>query len=417
MGAAVATFVLRPRGGLIEPASVDLAAYFSAADIERAEAFRGPQRALALAGTVLSVATLAVVALRPPRTLRRALEVSARRPLAGGAVVGAGLSLLLVVVGLPLDAIGHQRAAAVGLSTQGLGAWLLDVAKATGIGAVLAGVGGVLAVALVRRFPRSWWAPGAAGVVAIGVLLLGVGPVVLDPVFNRFTPLPSGELRTEVLELAKRSGVRVGEVYRVDASRRTTGANAYVGGLGPTKRVVLYDNLLEGFPPDQIRSVVAHELSHQRHRDLGRGLLWLVVVAPGAMLLVQRLTEAFQSRASRRGSPERLGPLSRPRRARSSRSAGPELLPALGLSLALVSFGVGAASNVLSRQVEARADAFALELTREPAAFIGLERGLSLRNVSDPDPPRPWQLIFGTHPPTVERIGYGVAFERLEERR
>ena len=413
LGAAVATFLLRPRGGLIEPASVDLAGYFSAAEIQRAEAFRGPQRVIALAGTVVSATTLALLALRPPRTVRRALEASARRPLVGGAAVGAGLSLVLVLVNLPLDAIGHQRSVEVGLSTQGFGAWLLDVGKAAGIGAVLTGGGGVLAVALVRRFPRSWWAPGAAGVLAIGVVLLGVGPVVLDPVFNRFTPLPPGELRTEVLDLAGRSGVRVGEVYRVDASRRTTGANAYVGGLGPTKRVVLYDNLLEGFPPAQVRSVVAHELSHQRHRDLGRGLLWLVIVAPAAMLLVQRLTEAFRGSggAFRGGGVERLGPLSRSAPRRSRRAATPELLPALGLALALVSFGVGAASNVLSRQVEARADAFALELTRDPAAFVGLERGLALRNVSDPDPPWPYQMLFGTHPPTVVRIGYGVAFE------
>ncbi len=207
VGAAVATFLLRPRGGLVEPAAVDLAAYFSTAQIERAESFRGPQRVLAVAGTVIGAATLALLALRPPRSLRRAIEASARRPLVGGFGVGAGLSLVLVVVSLPLDAIGYRRSVAVGLSTQAFGAWLLDVLKAAGIGAVLTGAGGVLAVALVRRFPRSWWAPGAAGVVAIGVVLLGVGPIVLDTVFNLFTPLPPGTLRSEVLEVAVRSGV------------------------------------------------------------------------------------------------------------------------------------------------------------------------------------------------------------------
>ena len=107
-------------------------------------------------------------------------------------------------------------------------------------------------------------------------------PVVIDPVFNKFDELPQGELRSEVLELAERAGVDVGEVYRVDASRRTTGANAYVAGLGHTKRVVLYDNLIEDFTPDEVRSVVAHELAHVKHDDVPRGLLWLALVAPPA---------------------------------------------------------------------------------------------------------------------------------------
>ncbi|HEX2161997.1 MAG TPA: M48 family metalloprotease, partial [Thermoleophilaceae bacterium] len=84
------------------------------------------------------------------------------------------------------------------------------------------------------------------------------------------------------------------------------------------------------------------------------------------------------------------------------------------LAVALVSFGFGAASNVLSRQVEARADAFALELTDEPGAFVALERSLARRNLGDPDPPRLLHGLFGTHPTTLERIGYGVAFGRSD---
>ena len=82
------------------------------------------------------------------------------------------------------------------------------------------------------------------------------------------------------------------------------------------------------------------------------------------------------------------------------------------LAFALVSFGFGVAGNVLSRQVEARADAFALDLTGDPASFVELERSLAIRNVSDPDPPGWLQALFGTHPTTIERIGYGVTFER-----
>ncbi len=387
--AAVATLLLRPRGGLIDAAAVDPTAYFSAAELERARDFRGPQRIIGFAGLGLSAATLAVLALRPPRPARAALERASARPLLGAAAVGAGLSLVLVVIGLPLAAVAHERAADFGLSTQTWPAWLADTGKAAGIGALLAGAGALLAVAVIRRFPRHWWAPASLGVVVIAAAYTTLAPVTVDRLFNRFEPLPRGELRSEVLELARRSGVEVGEVYRVDASRRTTGANAYVGGLGATKRVVLYDNLIDDFPPPEVRSVVAHELAHVENRDLSRGLLWLAIVAPAATLLVQRLGEALS-----RGRPP----------------GTPATLPALALSLGIVSFAVGAAGNVLSRQVEARADAYALELTRDPDAAVGLDRRLAVQNVADPDPPEALHALFGTHPTTVERIGMAVAY-------
>ena len=396
VAAGVATLLLRPRSGIIDPAAVDVEAYFSAAQLERAEDFRDTQRLLGLAGIAVSGATLAVLAWRPPRRLPFGAPL-ARRPVLGGAAAGAGISLLLVVVGLPLAAWRHDRAYDVGLSTQTWGPWLGDLTKSAGIGAVLAGVGGAVALALVRRFPRRWWIPGSAIVVAFSVITIWLWPVVIDPVFNDFDPLPRGRLRSEVLELARRSDVKVGEVYRVDASRRTTAVNAYVGGIGPTKRVVLYDNLIDDFAPDQVRQVVAHELGHQKHRDLYRGLLWLAIVTPAGVYLVQRLAEAF-------GRREGLGdPRRRP---------GPAALPAIALAVSLVSLALGSASNVLSRQVEARADAFSLDLTRDPAAHIALERALADRNISDPDPPALLQALFGTHPTTVQRIGIGEAWAR-----
>jgi STE24 endopeptidase len=396
VAAALATVLLRPKGGLIDAAAVDPTAYFSAAELERASDFRGPQRLIAIAGLGLSGATLAVLALRPPGSVRRALERAGRRPYLGAAGAGAGISLVLVLVGLPLAALRHQRSVDVGLSVQTWPEWLGDVGLSTAVELPLAAGGGALALALIRRFPRRWFIPGAGVVVAFAVLSVLLYPLLVEPLFNKFERLPAGELRSEVLSLAERAEVDVGEVYRIDASRRTTGANAYVGGLGATKRVVLYDNLIEDFPRDQLRSVLAHELGHVRHRDVPRGLLWLAIVALPGTLLVQRLIERMAGEARR--------------------DTGPSVLPALALSLGLVSFAVTCAGNVLSRQVEAAADAFALQATREPAAFIALERRLATSNVSDPDPPALTQLLFGTHPTTVERIGIGEAYARSEPR-
>jgi STE24 endopeptidase len=391
--AGAATFLLRPRSGLIDPAAVDVQGYFTTFQLDRAEDYRSVQRLLSVGGLIVGTGTLALLAWRPPRRL---FDRLARRPILGGAVAGAGISLLLVLVEFPLSAWRHERAVDVGLSTQTWFDWVTDVAKSAGVGAAFAAAGGAVALLLVRRFRRNWWAPAAAVIVAFGVVTIWLFPVVIDPIFNDFEKLPPGATRSDVLELADRAGVDVGEVYRVDASRRTTAANAYVGGLGNSKRVVLYDNLISGFPRDEIRMVVAHELGHQKHNDLIRGLAWLALVAPAGTFLVQRLAEAF---ARREGFGD---PGVKP---------GPIVLPAIALAIGVVTFGLGAASNILSRQVEGRADAYALSLTRDPAAFTQLERRLAIRNVSDPDPPRLLHILFGTHPTTAERIGIGEAWQ------
>jgi len=394
VAAGAATLILRPRNGVIEPLAVDEGAYFSPAELDRARDFRDTQRLLGVGGLALSGATLVLLVARPPRRL---LGRAGRRPILGAAAAGAGISLVLVAVGLPLSAVAHQRSVDVGLSTQDWLPWLGDVGKSAAVEAGFAAVGGAIALALVRRARRHWWAPAAVVIVLFGVLSIYLFPVLIDPLFNKFEPLPRGQLRSDVLSLAKRAGVDVGQVYRVDASRRTTGANAYVNGLGHTKRVVLFDTLIANFPEDQVRSVVAHELGHQAHRDLLRGLAWLAIVAPAGAYLVQQLAERLGRREGM--SDHRARP-------------GPAVLPALVLSVAIVSFGLGTFSNVLSRRVEASADSFSLRLTHDPAAFVGLERRLALTNVADPSPPGFLQALFGTHPTTVQRIGIGEAYAR-----
>jgi STE24 endopeptidase len=385
--AEAAVLLLRPRNGIIEPAPVSAKSYFSSAELDRARDFRRPQLAL-YAGTLLVEAVVLVwLVRRPPARLRGPV----RRPVLVAAGAGAVLSLALNAAPLPLTAVAHARAVDVGLSTQSWGAWGRDLAKAWAIGAAGAGAGAGAAIALMRRFPRGWWVPASAVAVAFGVAMTYAGPVVLDPVFNRFTKLPPGRTRSDVLALARQAGVRVGQVYEVDASRRTTAANAYVTGLGATKRVVLYDTLLRGFSRDELRLVVAHELGHVHYRDVPHGLLYLLLVTPGGLWATAQLT--------RRLAPAEARP-------------GPSSLPALGLAIGVVALGVGTIGNQLSRRVEARADSFSLRITGEPEPFIAFERGIALRNVADPDPPRLLTLLLATHPPTIDRIGIARAYEQ-----
>ncbi len=392
--------MLLPRDGVIDPASVATQAYFSPADLERASDFRDLQRIIGLSGELVAGLTLGLIALRPPRRIRRALDRAAAHPWRGAAATGAGIALAITVAGLPLAFWAHERAVDVGLSTQSAGPWFADVAKGTGIELVLAAGGGMLLLALVRRFPRNWWAPASVAVVALSAAWLALAPVVIDPIFNKFERLPDGPLRTEVLALAKRADVDVGQVYRVDASRRTTAVNAYVTGLGRSKRVVLYDNLIDDLPRAETESVVAHELGHVKNHDVPRGILWIAIVAPAALFAVQRLGESLVRRSG----------------AQPGDPPGPAVLSPIVLALALAGFALTCAGNVLSRAVEARADSFALEITDDPRAFIALERRLALRNIGDPDPPALTHTLFGSHPTTMDRIGAGVAYERSHGR-
>jgi STE24 endopeptidase len=384
LAAGGATLLLRPRKGMVKPAPASASDYFTPAQLERSHAYRAPQRAVLLAALALDGAVLVRLVARPPAALQRL----GGRPIVGAATAAAALSAGMTVAGLPLSMLSERRARAAGLSIQTWRSWGEDVAKATAIGSVMAAGGGAGGVALIRRFPGDWWIPGSAAVVGLSTLLVFAAPVVIDPLFNKFEPLPDGGLRTEVLELARRADVNVGEVFRVDASRRTTATNAYVWGLGRTKRVVIYDTLIRDYPADQVRSVVAHELSHVVYKDVQRALLWLAIVAPAGTRLVKELAERLN----------RDRPLGTP--------AG---LPALALSAATGSAVIGWASNLLSRRVEARADAFALDLTNDPGAFIGLTQALAVTNLADPSTPRIFQLLFGTHPTTMERIGYGLS--------
>jgi STE24 endopeptidase len=381
--AEAAAGLLRPRD---RPVPVDVAPrdYFSAAQLETARRFARGQRRLYLARTAVQLGALGLATRRMPR-------LGARRPVAGGAATAAALAAGLTAATLPISALSRRRSRAVGLVTQGWGGWAVDVAKSTAIEAVIAAGGGALLVGGVRRLGPRWWLPGAGVVVGFGALGSTIAPVLLDPVFNRFTPLPDGRLRSEVLSLAERAGVHVGEVFDIDASRRTTAANAYVTGLGPTKRVVLFDTLVRDFSPAEVRLVVAHELGHQRFRDVRRGLLFLAAVAPLSTLAVAR-------------AGARLVP--------AGEEQGPAIVPATALAAALLGPALTIASNRLSRAVEVRADRFAVELTGDPGVLVDFHRRIAVQNVADPDPPRWVRILMGTHPSTVERIGHALALQR-----
>jgi len=388
-----------PRGG---HAQIDPTAGLSPEQVERAKSFAAALRPASLISLLLSLVVAGVLGLtRLGARIVRAVAA----PLGGGWVwqVLLGVAALAVIgrlVTLPLSAYGEVVRHRYGLSTRGWGLWARDVAVSLSIDAALTALSVLVLVWMARRAPRTWWAWGALGAAALVIVGSFLWPVLIEPAFNRFTPMPAGQLRTHLLQLAERNGTPVQDVLVADASRRTTALNAYVSGFGSTRRIVVYDTVLERLPDDQTESIAAHELGHVYFGDVLTGTL---IGALGAGAGVAALGWLL-------GSSRLL------RRAGADSAGDPRGVPLLLFLIAAGSLLSTPVQNLVSRHVEARADVHALDLAHNPEAFEGMQRALAVTNLAEPDPPVLWQWFFGSHPTTAQRIRFAEDWIRLEER-
>jgi STE24 endopeptidase len=361
-------------------------AFFPAEELERIESFRDGGRWLWAGSAATELAVLALLAWSA-RPLARRVGRFTRGRIRTGVALSFLCAVAVWLATLPLAAVAHRRARRFGLSEQGYPGWLGDQAVSLAVTAVLVALAIAGAVYLARRFGARWWIPGGVALALLGVLVVLVRPLAVEPLLNRFTPLPDRALAAEIERLGERLGVQVEEVEVADASRRTTTANAYVTGLGPTRRVVLEDTLLDGrFGRAEVLSVSAHELAHVARDHVWKAVAWFGLIAvPGLALLAWT--------AARRGG-----------------LADPALVP-LALLCAYVFFlATLPAQNAISRRYEAEADWLALTATHDPDALVGLQRRLVLANLSDPDPPAWSRILLGSHPPPLRRIAMAEAF-------
>ena len=310
------------------------------------------------------------------------------------------VALLLLLLGrfvtLPLALLARRRNLQDGLTNQGLVGWFTDQALSLLVSWALLSVLLLLFVGVARRSPRWWFAWCGAVLVGFTFFVSLLYPVLVEPLFNDFEPLPDGPFEEAVLALAEDEGVTVSEVLVSDASRRTTTLNAYVSGLGGTRRIVLYDNLLADASPEEALSVVAHELAHARHQDvvLGTGL-GALGVGVGVAALALLLDASWLRR--------RAG------------ITGPADPAAVAVIAALVSLGgvvSSPAQNAVSRAIEARADVTALEATEDTEAFRSVQLRLAERSLADPTPPLVGYVWFSSHPTVLQRLAIADAVER-----
>lgn len=307
----------------------------------------------------------------------------------------AGFFLFFQLVGLPLAYYsGFVLPHRFGQSTETLGGWVKDQLLGLALSAVL-GLPLLLGLYwLLEVSGPNWWWWAALGYLAVLIGLSYLAPVVLMPLFNTYTPLgpEHAELVRRLTALAANAGTRVAGVFRFDMSRRTRAANAALTGLGGTRRIILGDTLLNEFTPDEVETVIAHELGHHVHHDIPR-----LLAVSGALTLA-----AFFVAAQVLAGGIRLFGF-----------AGPADIAALPL-LALTLGGVGLLTlplaNAHSRWREREADRYALEATGKPAAFANAFARLANQNLGDADP-EPWVVFwFATHPPIRERIAAAHAF-------
>ena len=347
---------------------------FSREQIERGRSYHRPRYLTELADFALGVGMLALLAFTGlGDELLPGWSWWAQALVYPAIVLG-----LVALVRLPIahwrDYVREHR---WGLSTQSLWGWLADVAKGFAVSVLLATIllFGLVALA---RWSDTWplvAAPLAAGFV---VFFTFVAPVVLEPIFNRFRPLEDQELAADLRALSERAGVPVRDVLVADASRRTTKSNAYVSGFGATRRVVLYDTLLEKAKPAELRAVLAHELAHRKHRDVATFSAIFVAAALGLVALLWAI----------------LGEDAR----------DPRSVPLMLLVVTLATPLVFAALAAIARRWEYRADRFALAVTRDLGALESTFTGLVEANVADLDPPWVVYYLKYTHPTVPERL-------------
>jgi STE24 endopeptidase len=310
-------------------------------------------------------------------------------PLQVAAFFGV-LFAVFFVLDLPLSYYsGYILPHRYGLSTQKARGWATDLLKGLALSLVFELAAVEFVYALLAVTPELWWVWVGGAMLVVTVVLANLAPVLLLPIFYKLTPLPDGELKDRLLALARRARTRVRGVYSMNMSTRTKAANAMVSGLGNTRRIIVGDTLLDGFTPDEIEVVLAHELGHQVHRDIPKLIAVQSVVTLGGLYVVNLVLHAVVAAVPAYHSLSDVATM-------------PLLAAALG-TFGLVTMPL---TNRFSRWVEQQADAYALETTKNTTAFVGAMTRLANQNLAEADP-APWiEFLLHDHPSIRRRLDF-----------
>ncbi len=367
-------------------------------DIPKAKRYSRTNLVVLLVSTVWGFAQLLWFA-RNRRSARLKAGIAARVPderltaPAYFAAVSAGSWLASLPIGLLGGWLVERR---FGLSKQPLKGWFADEVKGLGVSLVLQPALMTGAWAIIRRRPKDWWLVLSGLAVPLSVLFGYLAPVLLMPLFNKFSPLRDRELADRVRALADRAGVPIADVYEIDMSRQSEKPNAFFAGLGGSKRIALGDTMLGRFPPDEIEGVVAHELGHQANGDIWRFVGFASAAGFGMAWALSKIAPGVVARMSGETGVREL--------------ADEASYPLVALAAGGLGFLLGPAQSAFSRAIERRTDAYALELTGDGETYASAMSRLAAQALADPDPPAPVVFFLYSHPPIADRIRAARAF-------
>jgi STE24 endopeptidase len=289
--------------------------------------------------------------------------------------------IILNLVILPLSFYrGYMIEHNFGLSNQSAGLWFSDFAREKAIDMIISVSAFTGLYALMVYVPRYWWLIAAAVMAVFIVIGVYLYPVLIEPLYYNFDPLRDPELKQEILEITGRAGIDANEVLVVDASRRTVKANAYFTGFGNTRRIVLYDNLLNNFTREEILNVVAHEAAHWRYAHIVKN----IAIGISAGFLGLYILSVIIKRTALRGDFRSIF--------------------IIILLISLLSFLTAPVQNMISRYFERQADELAMEITEGYDTQVDLFKRLAEANLSNVNPHPVIRVILYSHPSIIERI-------------
>jgi len=311
------------------------------------------------------------------------------------------LSLVTAILTFPLDLYGgfivpHQ----FDLTNQSFAAWMGDFGKALAVNIVIFTPIAAVALILIRRI-RHWWL--ALWIGSIPLIILGVlaQPLIIDPLFNNFQPLRDASLRQALIEEASRAGIENKRVYEVDKSKQTKEMNAYVTGIGPSARIVMWDTLLAKLDRDEILAVMGHEMGHYVLKHLWKGIAFTIAITFLGFFIAQRL---FEWGLARWGTDWKIND-----------RADPAAIPWLLAVSSILAFLLSPVYSGYSRHVEHQADVFGLELTHLNEAMASSFVKFAEDSKADPRPPQFIEWWRYSHPSLGRRIDFVLAYKPWEK--
>jgi STE24 endopeptidase len=297
--------------------------------------------------------------------------------------------LLSYLLGFPLEFYeGYVREHKYGLATQSFGPWMGDEGKALLVNMVLGGLAAVLLFAIVRKLRKTWWIWGSIAAFALAVMAVAIGPVFLQPIFNKVTRLNDPKITVPILRMAHANGIPANDVYQIDASRQTTRMSANVSGFASTMRITLNDNLLRRGSPEEIQSVMGHEMGHYVLNHIPKFLFFLsVVILISFSYLYWGLGWALKTLGARWEIRD---------------VSDPAVLPLAALMAGILFFVLTPVMNTVTRMQEKEADMFGLNASREPDGFA--QAAIHLSEYRKMRPGRLEEGVFYDHPSGYDRI-------------